>query len=91
MTGARIARAFDLVTEADPVQNFAVTYGDGVANVNLQAELAFHLHHQRIGTVLGVPPLARFGELDAEADGRVNGFTEKPQNKQGLINGGGLF
>ena len=91
MTGARIARAFDLVTEEDTVQNFAVTYGDGVANVDLQAELAFHLNHQRMGTVLGVPPLARFGELDAAADGRVNGFMEKPQNKQGLINGGFFF
>jgi glucose-1-phosphate cytidylyltransferase len=91
MTGGRIARAFDLVSETDSFSHFAVTYGDGVSDLNLDRELEFHFKHDRVGTVLGVPPLARFGELDVSADGQVTGFVEKPEDKQGLINGGYFF
>jgi glucose-1-phosphate cytidylyltransferase len=41
-----------------------------------------------VGTVLGVPPVARWGELDITSDSKVAGFLEKPENRQGLINGG---
>lgn len=92
MTGARIARAFDFLREVEKesFQDFAVTYGDGLSNVNLNQELDYHLEHQKLGTVLAVPPFARFGELDVQGK-RVTGFIEKPEDKQGLINGGFFF
>jgi glucose-1-phosphate cytidylyltransferase len=88
MTGARIARAFDEVHEAEAFDYFALTYGDGLADVDLRKELDFHLDHAKLGTVLGVPPQARFGELDVTSDDRVDGFLEKPEARQSLINGG---
>lgn len=91
MTGARVARAFDEIAQTQEFSNFAVTYGDGLSNVDLKQELDFHLSHQQIGTVLGVPPLARFGELNLTSDNRVKSFVEKPQARQGLINGGFFF
>jgi glucose-1-phosphate cytidylyltransferase len=91
MTGARIARAFDEISDTDSFSDFAVTYGDGVTDANLQAEFEFHEQHHRVGTILGVPPLARFGELDAGPDTKVSSFLEKPANRSGLINGGFLF
>jgi len=91
MTGARLARAIDEVSQAQSFNHFALTYGDGVANVDLDEELEFHLEHERIGTVLGVPPLARFGELDITSTNQVEGFLEKPEARQGQINGGFFF
>ena len=78
MTGGRVARAFDQIEGSEGFENFAVTYGDGVCDVHLKDELDYHLAHGNIGTVLGVPPLARFGELDIKAGDRVDGFREKP-------------
>lgn len=66
---------------------FLLTYGDGVANVNIDRLLAFHRQHGRIATVTGVRPPSRFGELLVERE-RVLRFTEKPQTAAGLINGG---
>lgn len=91
MTGGRIARALEMISRTDTFEDFAVTYGDGVSDANLKNELEFHRSHKKIGTVLGVHPMARFGELEVESDGRVSGFLEKPQSKQGLINGGFFF
>ena len=91
MTGARIARAFDEVRKQHQFDHFAVTYGDGLSDVDLRTEFDFHLKNNRIGTVLGVPPQARFGELDVGPDGKVSGFLEKPEHRQGLINGGYFF
>ena len=91
MTGARLAHAMDEVRDSLPFETMAVTYGDGLSNVNLARELAFHERHQNIGTVLGVPPPARWGELDIDESNRVNGFLEKPQERQGVINGGFFF
>ncbi len=93
MTGGRIARALDVITQdgTEKFENFAVTYGDGLSDVNLDEELAFHEKHGKIGTILGVHPLARFGELDVKVDGIVESFLEKPQSRQGLINGGFFF
>ncbi len=90
MTGARVARAFDAI-KGEKFENFALTYGDGLCDVNLRNELAFHLKHGKIGTVLGVHPMARFGELDIGAGGEVKEFLEKPQSRQGYINGGFFF
>jgi glucose-1-phosphate cytidylyltransferase len=91
MTGTRIARAFDEIQDTDKFEHFAVTYGDGLSDVDLSKEVQFHLSHQKLGTVLGVHPMARFGELDVDASGQVNTFLEKPQSRQGLINGGFFF
>jgi len=66
---------------------FMLTYGDGVADINLHELLAFHKSHGRIGTVTGVRPPSRFGEMIIKGN-KVASFTEKPQVSEGLINGG---
>lgn len=91
MTGGRIARAFDEIAESENFTDFALTYGDGVSDVDLKKEFEFHKSHGKVGTVLGVAPHARFGELDITDDNRVEGFLEKPEHRQGLINGGFFF
>ena len=66
---------------------FMLTYGDGAADINLHELLSFHKNHGRIGTVTGVRPPSRFGEMIVR-DNKVVSFTEKPQVSAGLINGG---
>lgn len=83
LTGARIKRVADHL-DGD---RFMVTYGDGVSNVDLTKLLAFHRAHGRIGTVTGVHPPSRFGELMLDGQ-RVTAFSEKPQVKDSFINGG---
>ena len=80
MTGARIARA--AAEYLDGAANFAVTYGDGLTNVDLANEFAFHCRHGRTGTVLGVNPPSRFGELLTDGD-HVVAFEEKPTLREG--------
>jgi glucose-1-phosphate cytidylyltransferase len=70
---------------------FMMTYGDGVSNVNIRELLAFHRRHGKLATVTAVHPTARFGELvlaDDGSDPQVIAFTEKPQVREGWINGG---
>ena len=67
--------------------NFFVTYGDGVADINIKDLLNFHKSHKRIATVSAVRPPSRFGEILIEND-NVLSFEEKPQMKEGFINGG---
>ncbi|MFX1494129.1 MAG: glucose-1-phosphate cytidylyltransferase [Promethearchaeota archaeon] len=64
-----------------------VTYGDGVANINIQELVKFHQSHNKIMTITGVHAPARFGEI-IEDNGKVILFKEKPQTSLGLINGG---
>ncbi len=64
-----------------------MTYGDGIANIKIDELLAFHRSHGKMATVTGVNAAARFGELKAAGD-RVEVFSEKPDNGEGLINGG---
>jgi len=85
-TGARVLKASRYLDGG----TFAVTYGDGVADVDLAAALRFHRAHGKLATVTGVRPPSRFGEIDHEA-GRVRAFNEKPQTTSGLINGGFFF
>lgn len=68
-------------------ETFMLTYGDGVANVNIDELLKFHRSHGKMVTVTAVHPGARFGELDMAGD-QVTSFQEKPQMAQGWINGG---
>lgn len=88
MTGGRIARAAERYLGDSP--HAAVTYGDGLTNANLKKEFEFHLSHGKIGTVLGVHPPSRFGELCLDGD-RVLEFHEKPEFKEKWINGGFFF
>jgi glucose-1-phosphate cytidylyltransferase len=64
-----------------------LTYGDGVANVNIPELVAFHKKHGKTVTITGVKPPSLFGEV-IEKDGLVVSFEEKPQTSKGLINGG---
>src|SRR5262249_30183705 len=84
ITGARIARETKrYLGDAD---NFAVTYGDGLTDANLATEFQFHLEQGRIGTVLGVNPPTRFGEIKLEGSA-VREFEEKPEFSEKWING----
>jgi glucose-1-phosphate cytidylyltransferase len=67
--------------------NFMMTYGDGVADINIKKLVDFHFSHNKISTVTGVRPLARFGVLRTEGN-RVVDFVEKQQIEEGYINGG---
>lgn len=83
MTGGRVKRMEPFIVN----ETFLLTYGDGVANVDLEALLAFHRKHGKLVTVTAVRPTARFGELELN-DHRVTSFQEKPQVHEGWINGG---
>ena len=84
MTGARIKR----IEKYIDTDLFMLTYGDGLADLNIDELLKFHLNHSKVGTITGVHPSSRFGELDIGEDGRIVAFSEKPQVKKGYINGG---
>jgi glucose-1-phosphate cytidylyltransferase len=75
MTGARVKRAQKYV-DGD---TFMVTYGDGLADLDIPALLAAHRAHGRLATVTTVRPFSRFGILDLSSEGRVVRFAEKPQ------------
>lgn len=75
MTGGRIKR----VQRHIDGDTFLVTYGDGVADVDIRALLDYHHSHGRLATVSAVQPLSRFGMLGIARDGRVTSFAEKPQ------------
>ncbi|MEB3828455.1 glucose-1-phosphate cytidylyltransferase [Phormidium sp. CCY1219] len=83
MTGGRVKRLQSLIGN----ETCFLTYGDGLANINLDHLLAYHRSHGRMVTVTAVRPSARFGELEI-SDGQVISFQEKPQVRQGWINGG---
>ncbi len=83
-TGGRVKRILPYVAD-DPY--FALTYGDGVADVDIPAEIAFHLAHGRKATVTAVRPVGRFGAMGIDGE-RVVAFEEKPETDGGWINGG---
>lgn len=84
MTSGRIKQVLPY-TNNEP---FFLTYGDGLANADITAELEFHKQAKTIGTVLAVRPSARFGALHLEEENKVTRFAEKPVTESGLINGG---
>lgn len=83
MTGGRVRRMKEFIQG----ETFLLTYGDGVADVDIGKLIEFHKRHKKMVTVSAVHPGARFGELDIE-EGIVKSFKEKPQTTQGWINGG---
>ena len=83
MTGGRVKRLQSFIGN----EPFMLTYGDGVADIDLDALLTFHKSHGKMVTISAVHPGARFGELEMK-DQKVIAFQEKPQTGQGWINGG---
>jgi len=83
MTGGRIKRMKKFIGD----EPFMLTYGDGVADINLDELLKFHRNHGKLVTMTAVRPAARFGELELE-NNFVKSFKEKPQMHEGWINGG---
>lgn len=83
-TGARVYRVKKYLENEE---YFALTYGDGVANVNIEELVRFHKSHGKLMTVTGVHPPGRFGELEID-NNQVIGFNEKPQATEGWISGG---
>lgn len=83
MTGGRVQRMRSFIGN----ETFMLTYGDGVANIDLDALLSFHRSHGKMVTATAVRPAARFGELMIDGS-QVKTFREKPQLGQGWINGG---
>ena len=83
LKGARLKRIEQYIDSDD----FMVTYGDGVADINLTRLADFHKAHGKIATLTGVKPLSRFGELFVDGE-VVKAFSEKPQTAGELINGG---
>lgn len=82
-TGGRLKR----ITPYLNGERFMVTYGDGVADIDIKSLMAFHQKHGKLATVTAVHPASRFGELSIE-NGLVTVFQEKPQVHEGWINGG---
>jgi glucose-1-phosphate cytidylyltransferase len=90
-TGGRIKRVGDYVRD----DTFMLTYGDGVADVDIAQLLAFHKAHGRLATITAVQPLGRFGALEVDEDGvgsasapAVRAFHEKPSGDGAWVNGG---
>lgn len=84
LTGGRLRRVSDYLKGEDA---FCFTYGDGVSDIDITAEIAFHKLHGKLATVTAVQPPGRYGALQI-AGSEVIGFTEKPRGDGGLINGG---
>jgi len=83
MTGGRVKKMQDFIGN----EPFLLTYGDGLADINLDDLIKFHKSHGKMVTVSAVHPGARFGELDIK-NKNVTSFKEKPQVTKGWINGG---
>jgi len=83
-TGGRVKRLEKWIGND---RTFLMTYGDGVANIDVRALLRFHQSHGKLATVTTVRPPARFGGIVFDGD-TVSQFTEKPQTGEGWINGG---
>jgi glucose-1-phosphate cytidylyltransferase len=87
MTGGRLKRVRAYLDD----QPFCFTYGDGLADVDIRAQIAFHQAHGRLATVTAVQPPGRYGRLDLDPSAQlpsVQGFLEKPHGDGDWINGG---
>jgi glucose-1-phosphate cytidylyltransferase len=83
-TGGRLKR---IAKYLNGDEAFCMTYGDGVADVDITASIAFHKRHKKLVTLTSVQPLARFGALGLK-DTQIYSFQEKPSDEGGWINGG---
>lgn len=83
-TGGRLKRVLDFIQDEEA---FCFTYGDGLADIDISAEIAFHKRHGKLATIAAVQPPGRYGALKVDG-ASVVGFTEKPRGDGGLINGG---
>ncbi|MGE6527572.1 glucose-1-phosphate cytidylyltransferase [Pseudomonas sp. NPDC077382] len=84
MTGGRLKRVAHYLDK----EPFCLTYGDGLSNINISAEIAFHRKHGKLATVAAVQPPGRFGVLNIDSEMNVSSFEEKPSDEIGWINGG---
>jgi glucose-1-phosphate cytidylyltransferase len=84
LTGGRLKRVADYIKNEDA---FCFTYGDGVSDIDITKEIAFHKQHKKLATVTAVQPPGRYGALKLNGS-NVEGFSEKPRGDGGLINGG---
>ena len=84
MTGGRLKRVKDYVKNDEA---FCFTYGDGLSDINIKEQIAFHKHHGKWASVTAVQPPGRYGALDID-NKQVKGFIEKPKGDGGYINGG---
>jgi glucose-1-phosphate cytidylyltransferase len=84
LTGGRLKRVAPYLAGEEA---FCVTYGDGVADVDVTRAIAFHRRHGKWATITAVQPPGRYGALRLDGE-RVAGFLEKPRGDGGLINGG---
>lgn len=84
MTGGRLRRVRDYIGNDD----FCMTYGDGVADIDISALIARHYENKTLATLTAVQPPGRFGMLDVGANDRIQGFREKAEGDSGSINGG---
>jgi glucose-1-phosphate cytidylyltransferase len=82
-TGGRVKQAMEFCSG----ERVMVTYGDAVADLDLNALLNFHIHHKKLASITAVRPAARFGRLEIQ-DTTVTNFAEKSQSQEGWINGG---
>jgi glucose-1-phosphate cytidylyltransferase len=85
MTAYRVKCVQKYINQGD---SFLLTYGDGLANIDINAAIAAHRTARKVCTVAAVHPAGRFGSLQIDADGAIHTFTEKPQFESAYINGG---
>ena len=84
MTGSRLSQIKKYIGNED----FMITYGDGLSDVDINKLITFHRSHGKALTVTGVRPPGRFGEMNTDDKGQVLEFNEKPQASAGRISGG---
>ena len=84
MTGGRVRAVRNYLNPDEP---FCLTYGDGVADIDIAGEIAFHKEHNKLATLASVVPPGRYGALEMTGN-RIDRFTEKPPGDNGRINGG---
>jgi glucose-1-phosphate cytidylyltransferase len=84
MTGGRLKKVKNLLDNED----FIMTYGDGVSDIDITSLINFHKNNNKLATVTAVKPLGRFGSLSIDKNNEVKNFSEKPKGDIGWINGG---
>jgi len=85
MTGGRLKK---IAPYLDPNETFCMTYGDGVADINIEELIKFHKQQNRLATLTAVMPAGRFGALDLSSSDQVRAFQEKPVGDGGFVNAG---